>query len=266
MQTFVDKTFPPGEAENEMDYATTGMSMPEGLHGIFWMDQFGDSSVAKAPDYEFNFIGTTEILASFGEGTSHYDPVSRCVTPIISYAGLEWACRNSSWGRYQMDSFLETKMTMSFCFTGEGFEHFQIYQKVLLSRAAIGPFILGERFARLLGYDAGDGYIWVKLSVLNMTAEKKPWGWDRVSLMLNNQGRQDTLLRWAQSKLLPESMRELFQWAAEETSSRPPRYPVIQIVDGAGKRTEYYDEYLAAMQARGGNAYGKNLLMRIPVP
>lgn len=38
--------------ERELVYATTGSAVPRGLHGIFWMDMFYQSTISKDPAYE----------------------------------------------------------------------------------------------------------------------------------------------------------------------------------------------------------------------
>lgn len=269
MQDFVDKVISPDEAESVLSYAKKGTAVPEGLQGIFWMDQHAFSTVGKDPEYPYAFklLASAEVLASFGPDLSDYDPASRCLTPVPSYGGLEWACRSSPSGRFQMDNFLQQRMAMSFCYIGEGFDTVQVYQKMMLPSAAFGPFNFGLAAARLLGLaDAGDGYVWMSLSIVNMTMEKTPWGWDRVTTFFGHNTRQNALTRWAQWQILPAPLREMLEWAAEEHADRIFHYPLIQIVDGEGNRTKYYHEYLACMKDPARSAKGDGLLLRVPAP
>jgi len=79
-----------------------------------------------------------------------------------------------------------------------------------------------------------------------MLMVKKDWGWDRRTTAGNLPDvidHNDVLL-----KLLPQTMIKLLQ---SGENSNVWNYPMVQIVDGHGKRTKYYDEYLQFMKRWG---------------
>ena len=76
--------------ENELIYAKSGSDIPQGLHGIFWMDQRGKAvpQLTGNTDPEYRQVGRSaadEFLVSFGEAT--YDPKTRCVGEVPVYGG-----------------------------------------------------------------------------------------------------------------------------------------------------------------------------------
>merc|ERR1719210_1445100 len=93
--------------------------------------------------------------------------------------------------------------------------------------------------------DAGDGYLFLPQWMLDMRMVKKPWGWDRVSTVLTNS---------TQHHLSQEGVRELFDLLPEDlaiklnfVAKHVYHYPVLQIVDGNGNRTEHYETYLKSV-------------------
>jgi len=249
-QSFADEAFPSDQVEHFMNYAKAGSSIPKELHGIWWMDQYGFSSVAKSRSYTFAPAGTPEVLASFGEGGDDgaaYEQETRCVTPITLYGGNRWTAQDNQGGRGLLAFHQGVRNTLSFCFTNDTHDEVKIYQKMLASMAALGPFRIGAVAASLLGfYDAGDGYVWIPNSLMSMGMVKKPWGWDRVTTVL------DTIQDVKAPFWHPEPLLNLLKEAQRAAAAH---YPLIQVVDGYGKRTKYYDEYLAFMKTvPGGGA------------
>eukprot|EP00972_Heterocapsa_arctica_P019182 2830539-Heterocapsa_arctica.AAC.1 len=257
-QLFVDKAFPSDRVEHFMNYARTGSSIPKELHGIWWMDQSGFSSVAKSPSYTFAFMPFPELLVSFGEGGEDgtaYEQETRCVTPITIYGGNRWTAPNTLAGRGGLAFHQMLRNTLSFCFTNDTHEEVQIYQKVPAPMASLGAVPLGPVAASLLGfYDAGDGYVWTPNSLMSMRMVKTPWGWDRVTTML------DTIQDVKAPFWHPEPLLNLLKEAQRRAVAH---YPLIQVVDGDGKRTKYYKEYLAFMKGVPGG--GATTLVSGPV-
>lgn len=231
-QAFYPLVVPTNDPRQVLKYAGWTSDIPEDLWGIFWMDQFGKSSVAQDRKYPFEMVGTGEVLASFGEAT--YDPDTRCVTPVPCYGGAHWTFSNDQVGRAAMQTHQKTRNTLSFCYTHD--DYIQIYSKVLTEATSIGPVTFGTQMARMVGFtDAGHGYSWAPVSVLNMGMKKMPWGWDRLTRVV------------ADPDSYPWSVRGVLR----EVSKLMPisHYPLIQIIDGAGQPTEYYSEYLAYIAA-----------------
>merc|ERR1712061_146118 len=82
----------------------------------------------------------------------------------------------------------------------------------------IGVVTLSSFVAWALGFtDAGHGYSWQPMDLLNTTMKKESWG-------------------WLVYTVIPDLPVGLF--------------PLVQVVDGTGARTKYYDEYIAFMSTR----------------
>jgi len=181
-------------------FARTGSKLPDGLHGIFWMDQRGVHVPAGtgASDPGYQQVGSSaadELLVSFGE--THWDANTRCAGPVPVYGGSRghWTFMDQQGppgpgsSRTWLDAYKQ-RAYINFCFRSDKFDEIDLHVK----------FLFGLWFE-------------VPWAVLHFTMLKTPWGWDR-------------------------------QTTAWLTGSTTYHYPVFQIVDGDGKRTEHYDAYL----------------------
>jgi len=244
-QRFAHKAFSTWAVPQTMHLAGPGSNIPEGLWGVFWMDQYGASSIAKDPSYPFKMVGSPEVLASFGDAS--YESDTGCVTPVPCYGGARWAFTNNEAGRTLVGMHLRQRNTLSFCFRKDG--NIQIYQKVLDEYASLGPVpVGGSTMAGLLGFEsAGDKYSWTPRSLMDLKMVKTSWGWDRVTYVLKSQEKHSWLVKQVLDELesmMPES-----------------HYPLIQIVDGHGRPTEYYAEFLQWM---GTQTPGSEMLLNMP--
>lgn len=230
-QSFVAKVFPTNDPRRVMDFARLGSAIPESLWGIFWMDQFGKSSIAQDPEYPFEMLGTNEILVSFGDAT--YEEHTGCVTPVPCYGGPHWTFLNDQFGNNLLEAHLRQRNTLSFCFATD--DYIQIYQKVLTSEASLGSVPVGGSYmAWMLGFeDAGQGYSWAPRKIIDMSMKKTPWGWDRITSVL----QQPEKYAWPVRGLLREVAKAM----------PISHFPLIQIINGRGEPTRYYSEYLRFM-------------------
>mmetsp|Transcript_103924 Transcript_103924/g.291045 ORF Transcript_103924/g.291045 Transcript_103924/m.291045 type:complete len:389 (-) Transcript_103924:216-1382(-) len=240
---FYPKPVPADQVEDYMMYATNESDIPTGLHGIWWMDQGGYSrQLLDDPDYPFDFNMTAETLISFGDAETMYQPETRCVTPVPFYAGQggHIAFWNNKYGLRQWSTFVETRFNLHFCFTNETETEIHLWQSVRNTGVS-------NVLKQAMGYaDAGGDYLFTPHSLVHMTMIKKPWGWDRVTKVMNDNVRKllsaDNLQAF--KELLPESELNIILENAHETVSREYHYPVVQIVDGEGRRTKFYQAYL----------------------
>lgn len=221
-QSFHDLLVPTDGIENHMKYAGEGSTTPESLHGIWWRDDSGFSTVAKDPSSNFSFVGTWEILQSFGGyDAAQYDEQSRCIT-VPNYGGSR-AFEGNNGGAKQYSSFQKWNMTPSFCFTNAAMDTMEVFVKE--TQANFGPVPLPRPVANLLGYmDAGDGYVWQSAGILKTLLVKESWGWNVVTYTMTD---LDLL------NLMPTGY-----------------FPLLQVVDGKGARTKYYAEFLAFMNTQ----------------
>merc|ERR1711976_539535 len=93
-----------------------------------------------------------------------------------------------------------------------------------------------------------DCWIQAPRSMFEMLMFKTEWGWNRKTTVGNLPDaidHNDVLL-----KILPAGMMKLLQ--SGETPDKW-NYPMVQIVDGDGKRTKYYDDYLQFMKWWGSD-------------
>jgi len=224
------------QVENELAYAKTGSEVPEGLHGIWWMDQFATQlPIPGDESYPYNFPGKCdEFLVSWGEQT--YDPKTRCLSPTWQQGGKKGVWTFNDQGRGQSNVWLGPRPWgfMRFCFTSDKFDNIDIYLANKLPES-ITPLLMLLGFKRVgAGYN---GYWWLPSWIMQFKMVKKPWGWDRVTTAFTNQLPESTknmLLQYC-----PPFLREQLSMELKEA-----HYPVFQVLDGNGKRTNYYEKYL----------------------
>lgn len=254
--TFSTKSFPAFRPEEVMNFARPGSGIPEGLWGIWWMDQGGFSSIAHDGEYPFNMIDTPEELASFGPepGASasglQYDEKTGCVSPVALWGGPHWAALGNTEGQNILRHHWELQTTLYFCFVDAQMETIQIRQKMLLPQMKHAPFHIGKYVASWFGFeDAGEGKVWLPHGIINMTMVKKPWGWDRVTTLLDRLTDLSPFKERLLKMMLPSGMFEQLQIAKQRHQSGYSHYPVLQIIDGHGAKTKYFDEFRAFMKS-----------------
>jgi hypothetical protein len=181
-----------------MTYAKAGGSLPEELHGIFWMDQRG-VNLPLPSDPAYTQVGPNaadELAFSFGD--VEWDPERRCTTPLPVYgAGKkgQWLFMDSGNGTNDVFTGVTRKRLMlEFCFTDESHDVADIWMWGKVTNLPLWNVVIPTYVAHL-------------------TMERKSWGWDRKS---------EVPMMWGETM----------------------HYPLFQVVDGYGHRTQYYDRYL----------------------
>jgi len=212
--------------EYELAFAKTGSEVPECLHGIWWMDQFWQSSIAQDPSFRnelpFRHTPSEETLCAFGDYPTKWHPKSLTLGPIPNGGGGRghWTYLDNGIGtNTQLLGSSAYNMFANLVFDDERMEHI-----VVDARIQAGPISIG-----------------VPASVFQMTMQRRPWGWARVTKV--GPDTFDTLpleMQSALKKCLPDALLSLLEMGSEGAM----QYPVLQIVDGNGRRTKYYDEYL----------------------
>lgn len=223
-RNFEIQRIPSAEIAESMAYARAGSSIPSSLHGIFWLDQFHRSSIAKNDTYSaakpFKHPPSDETLVSFGDAPTAFEPQSRCVGPVPGYGGVQghWTYLDTTRGRLEFDGALSSRITADFCFD-------QSMQSI--------DVIAGVRVPIL-------GWVFIPSWLGGMRMERRSWGWNRVNLLGPN--ISTTLEKFGPmlDKILPSFLMATIR----SGDSGGSQYPVIQIIDGEGKKTEYFQEYM----------------------
>jgi len=236
---FKEMTVRNDDVENQLGYAKAGSAVPESLQGIFWMDQSGASlPIPGDPDYEYKFFPTAEVLMTFDDNAI-WQADTRCVTPIYLFGGVKghWTHYNTQQGLLMSEKFQEHATTMHFCFIKDSEDEIEIWVQAKYNAAAY-------MILKGLGYEeAWNGTLFQPSWVMDLRMVKTSWGWDRVSNIGSNRLRRDNV---------PESEVHFLdqfipQWLKDQVTTTY-RYPLYQIVDGNGARTEHYETYLKFMQ------------------
>jgi len=233
--------------EHELAYARTGSKVPQSLHGVFWMDMFYQSSVAKDPAYENKpwwikelqavlpniapsmVAPDLETLVCFGDYPATWVPEKR-VLKNVGYCGEKghWTFPDVALGEAQALAIILMRMNADLVFENEDMT--QVY----VSPRVRDPLT--------------DCWIQAPRSMFEMLMFKTEWGWDRKTTVGNLPDAIDHNDVLAQ--ILPAGMMKLLQ--SGETPDKW-NYPMVQIVDGDGKRTKYYDDYLQFMKWWGSD-------------
>lgn len=229
-QTYAMAVISNDRVEHELMYAKTGSVVPEVLHGIWWMDQRGKHlPIPSDPSYKQECESAAdELLVTWGEG--NWDPEALCFRDVFVAFGSPnkgmWTHMNS--GDNTGDGWNATNaisLMADFCFTDGTFQKIELHLKVRV----------GGLLDAALGYtlpESIDGYVEVPRAIMALNMVKKPWGWDR-----------ETVLGPDARKLRGVLRGDFHQWL--DNVNKICHYPVFQIVDGNGERTEHYDAYLA---------------------
>jgi len=220
------------EVEQELSYATpqSHPNLPPILHGIFWMDQRGVATpISSDPDYkQSGSAAADEILVTFGE--AEWDPTKRCAGRVPVFGGKKghWTYMDQGEGTSNIfSSTLSSRLNLNFCFRDHTMTRIDIESY----------FKAGNMLEGILGFnlpESIDGYFALPAWIMHLSMEKKSFGWDRVTKIL------DLTKCRALMALLPDYLVTLISSAI----SSEAHYPVFQIVNGQGERTKYYDSYL----------------------
>jgi len=216
------------EVENELAYPKTGSAIPKVLQGIFWMDQRGKHlPIASDPDYkQVGPNAADELLVTLAE--HRWNPDTLCLEDAAGLFGGapikgHWTwMNNGAKNNIRHAGALLKSVRIDFCFRDETFQAINLHMYVKAK----------ESFGfNVPGFLMKDGLVEIPRAAMALNMIKKPWGWDRESIM--NQGAA------ALRSILPD---DLGSWLDEHHSVY--HYPLFQIVDGDGKRTEHYEAYL----------------------
>mmetsp|Transcript_108886 Transcript_108886/g.307911 ORF Transcript_108886/g.307911 Transcript_108886/m.307911 type:complete len:293 (+) Transcript_108886:74-952(+) len=212
------------EVELKLGYARTGSTIPESFHGIHWLDQYHGSSVAQDPEFQndlpFKHLPSDEVAVAFGDAPTRWNADTRTLEQLPNYGGDQghWTFRDTTSGKVQMQGALTSRMEADFVFD-EAMEVVRLVARVRVPH--VGHWIS------------------VPPSVFEMRMERRPWGWARITTVgpdLPDFIDKSPLL----ARVLPEYLMRILQVG----EGGAMHYPVLQIVDGNGERTKYYDEYL----------------------
>lgn len=232
------RTIQNDEVEYAMAYARTGDDIPSSMHGIFWMDQRG-VHIEDLQDPSYKLVASraaNELLFSIPFGS--YDPVSRCLPLVSMYGGpagaVTWTFMNEDGNGHNdlWDTALAGRSRQLICFRDAKMdvidvilllseESFLQYKQSMMKPAeAVSPAAAAALQAMQAEEYPSPPESDVKIirlpqDFMEFTMVKTAWGWSRDSLFMRN------------------------------FSNITYHYPVFQIVDGNGERTEHYDAYLA---------------------
>jgi len=230
---------------SELAFARNGSELPEGLHGIWWMDQWGSNlPIPGDPDFPYDFpTACDELLITWGDVT--WDPQSRCTSPNWQVGGPvgHWTFNDIGDGKSNVWLGPSGRGFISFCFSSDAFDAIDAFVAFLFP-APVRPLLEILGWERVGG--GFDGYYWVPTAVVKWTMQKTAWGWARVTTVGNFGGGGD------QQKAMDSMPIEIA--ALLRAPLKTHRYPVFQIVDGMGARTDNYEAYLRwANTDRGEN-------------
>lgn len=281
---------PNDEVIQRMAYARPGdvAGLPESLHGIFWIDQFLQSSIGQTPafhgaDERFPIpwmTPSTETLAAWGDFPTKW--VSGKEQPKLSRGrpnpigtamnvpnGAGWL-GHWTFGDYPADTpvipcFSCIKPLMKCCCFPDTFIAYtsvkvtwgirMISDFRFNTRDAIkDPELNPEGLEMILDMFAGEEYI-DTAPLFEMRMQKRPFGWVRTTHVLEGAwGQMTDRQKAGLNNVLPSV---LYRALKDDGVVGASQYPVIQIVDGQGNKVQpYYDEYLAwANAANPGGQY-----------
>jgi Amt family ammonium transporter len=196
------------------------------------MDQRG-VNLPLASDPSYKQVGSTaadELVVTFGEAV--WDPNTRCAGRVPVFGGHRghWTYMDQGTDGIPKSDIFETTLTsrlnLEFCFRDHRMDVIDLknYVKASSLVGAVG-FSLPATW---------DGYVEIPQWIMHLSMVKKPWGWDRVTTILDVERAK--LL----NAVLPSDLRS---WLDLKPYAEA-HYPVFQIVDGHGQKTEHWDAYL----------------------
>jgi len=239
-------SYPIAYAKNNVVPWEPNSHIPDGLKGIWWMDQFGHSNTTRCdPNFKyFQPLKTTEILVSWGE-TASYDEETRCVVNKMSYGGPSGT---SAW----MDA--SGKKTNPFW--KELYDHHTVMEYCQTSESpltySIGILIKGPALLlKFLGFkDRGDGYYQVPEYFFSMEMIKTCFGYDYKTTVKSPIKMPPTILALLK-QILPKPLYDLL----ELTDHPVQHYPLIPIVDMSGlpnfTNAFEFEKFLATARIEG---------------
>jgi len=231
------------EVENELSYAKAGSQIPEVFHGIWWMDQSGSK---LPPDYPFNMGPSAEVLATWGDDAVWQED-TLCVTPVPTFGGTvgHWTYYASKEGQGTLDMFTKIRQIYHFCFTNESLQEAVIYWQINTGNTDSSKIM--EAVKVLGGLETWNGSYILPPELFQFTITQYPWGLSRQSNIFSNRLRTDDPNRKILlDYIIPDEIKNYFNTAQH--------YPVWQIVDGHGQRTENYEAYLKSVTNPNGTS------------
>jgi len=121
------------------------------------------------------------------------------------------------------DTTISSRLNLKFCFRDHTMSAIDIHNYIKMS-SIVGAVGLSLP-------ETWDGYFEIPWWIMHLSMVKKPWVWDRVT----------TVLDVTQARLLKAVLP---RWLEPEPMTTA-HYPVFNIVDGTGRRTEHWESYLA---------------------
>jgi len=214
--------------ESQMPYTKTGDKAPSGFHGIFWLDQWHTSSVCTK-EYNrqrpFPHTPSQETLVSFGDKGTEWEPESGCLGPVPGYGGHQphWTFTNTAGGSFQLaGGSMSSKITANFCFDDK-------------TKTEQGLDVV-------VGVLAGNQWLFMPTWLARMRMERTEYGWNRITVLGPNVSQ--TLNKYGKFLKYGQGVLQTFFDIVNVGDSGAMQYPVVQVVDGDGHKTKYWDEYM----------------------
>uniref|UniRef100_A0A7S1LCF2 Uncharacterized protein n=1 Tax=Alexandrium catenella TaxID=2925 RepID=A0A7S1LCF2_ALECA len=218
-----------------MSYARTGSPLPEAFHGIYWMDQRG-RNVGRATTgsgyRQEGSVAADEFVVAFGDAS--WDAGRRCVTSVPVFGGQKghwtWADQDGSLDNQFYNLNCGIQLAFDFCCKDRNCNEIDILghvnaQDTLEYLASpdfhglgwAGSLLMGPILWGLHWWNGHSEIFWLPTDAQSWHMIKKPWGYDRLTVMCSS------CWSWLQTRY---------------------HYPLFQIVDGNGHRTQHYEAYL----------------------
>eukprot|EP00928_Gymnodinium_smaydae_P070308 TRINITY_DN5416_c0_g1_i1.p1 TRINITY_DN5416_c0_g1~~TRINITY_DN5416_c0_g1_i1.p1 ORF type:complete len:504 (+),score=23.25 TRINITY_DN5416_c0_g1_i1:26-1537(+) len=211
------------EIEHELFYAKSNSVFPNSLHGIWWMDQRGRSVPLKSdPEYrQVCSVAAEEVLVTWGEAA--WNPQTRCATGNSQFSGGPlsgmWTWLNAGGGNSAAwASGANWNADYHFCFRDASMTYVDVFMQVPLQK--------------VLSWWPWDTIIQLPVWLQNVGMKKTSFGWDRVTTIGPH---------WLRFILKALGIVNEQRYAVFGDGCH---YPVLQVVNGRGERTEHYPTYL----------------------
>lgn len=232
--------------DKEMLFAKTGSVFPPSLHGLHWMDQRGtslkDGPYPEEPTYRQTCsLAADEVFVHFGEAA--WNPTTKCVTGVRQFGGGplsgHWTWLDQ--GGQTSDQWAAGEgwnMKYDFCFRDEAMTYIDVLIRVSLSRAVADTLGLESMFPPHVEVTVP---VWLN----NVGMKKTAFGWDRVTTIGPSWLRN--LIRHAFKSTVIQAVFGMGTGLGAGdflSDGLECHYPLLQIVDGNGNRTKYFQDYL----------------------
>jgi len=234
--------------EEELFYAEAGSVFPQSLHGIHWMDQRGrtlaDGPYPSDPEYrQVCARAAEENLVHFGEAA--WDPKTLCATGVRQYSGGplsgHWSWMDAGDGKSRpWAAGIAWHMKYDFCFRDKSMTYIDVLTRISINKFLETRFGLGEDYLPF------DFEFTLPTWINNVGMAKRPWGWDRVTTLGPSWLRRLTAMLYSQDVEFIQNFFNALGLVPEIDfeGTIACHYPVLQVVDGHGKRTDNYAAYL----------------------